>query len=156
MDKIAAYKILPDLKLHIEVFQGSLNIMDLIELKKSEILDEAYNPNFNGIVSIEEIETDSKTEEDFAKYVESVKDNISFIGDRRSAILTKTPGQVVTATLYEIAVKNLPMSFKIVSTIKAALEWVNISYDYESIILENIESIKKTAVSQVAHPTSKH
>ncbi|MDY0102485.1 MAG: hypothetical protein RBS07_06065 [Lentimicrobium sp.] len=143
MDKIATYKIFPDLRLHIEVFQGPLNIADLIELKNIEILDDSYNPNYNGIVSIEGVQINVKTKEDFAKYIESIKNDFRIIGNRRSAILTKTPGQVVAGVLYERAVKEFPMNFKIVSTIKAALEWINISYDFESLIFNNIELMKK-------------
>lgn len=150
MNKIASYKIIPGLNLIIEVFGGRITIFDAIELKKREINDKDYNPNFNFIVSINEIDTDGKQDYDYSKYIDTVKENTRMYGIRRSAILTNTPKQVVGGVLYELAARELPMNFKIVSTLEAALTWVNLSIDYKSIVLENIELLAK------AQPHTRH
>ena len=125
--------------------RGRISIHDAIELKKREINDKDYNPNFNFIVSINEIDTDGKFDYDFSKYIKTVKENKRIYGIRKSAILTKTPKQVVGGTLYELAARELPMNLKVVSTIEAALNWVDLSIDYKSIVLENIELLIKNA-----------
>jgi hypothetical protein len=144
MDKIATYKIIPELKLIIEVFAGKISIIDAIELKRREIEDKDYNLNYNFIVSINELETDDKFEYDFSRYIDTIKEDNRIRGIRKSAIITKTPNQVVAGTLYEFAARELPMNFRIVSTIKAALNWINLSNDFESTITENIELLIKT------------
>jgi len=142
MRKIVSYKIIPALGLVIEVFAGKISIMDAIDLKKKEIEDNDYNPKFNFIVVANEIEADDKLEFDFSKYIDLIKQENKIIGIRKSAILTATPKQVVGGTLYEFAASELPMNFKIVSTVKAAMDWINLSYDFESVVIKNIDNIK--------------
>jgi hypothetical protein len=145
MEKIVAYKIIPELKLIIEIFSGKISLDDAIELKRKEVLDRAYNSKFNYIVSINEIESEGRFDYDFSKYIETIKEDNKILGVRKSAIITKTPKQVVAGTLYEIASRELPMNFKIVSSIKAALNWIDISNDFETTVTENIELLKKNA-----------
>jgi hypothetical protein len=145
MCKIASYKIIPELKLIIEVFGGKINMFDAIELKKQEVQDKDYNPNFNFIVSINDVESETNFEYDFSQYIKAIKEDNKIIGIRKSAMITKNPQQVVGGTLYELAVREFPMNFKIVSTIEAALDWIHLSYDNKFSILENIELITKNA-----------
>jgi hypothetical protein len=144
MNKIVSYKIFPELKLIIEVVGGSISIDDFIELKRNEILDKNYNPNYNFIVSVNYLEP-SFEDEQLKKIIDYIKDNRAIIGKRRSAILTETPKQTVASIMYESATKGLPMSFKTVSTIKAAMDWVGVSFEHESFILKNIELMKNSS-----------
>jgi hypothetical protein len=145
MHKIVSYKIIPESKIIIEVFGGKISIIDAIELKKKEVQDKEYNPNFNFIVSINELEFDTNFKFDFSKYIDIIKEDNKIKGIRKSAIITKTPQQVVASTLYELAASELPMNFKIVTTIEAALDWVNLSIDHKPTISENIELLFKNA-----------
>jgi hypothetical protein len=144
MKKIVSYKIIPELRIIIEVFSGRISILDAIELKKREIEDKDYNFEYNFIVVVNEIETADKSDFDFSKYFDTIKENNRIIGIRKSAILTSTPEQVVGGTLYELAARELPMNFKIVSTIKAAMNWINLPVDCESAIIQNIDIIKNS------------
>jgi hypothetical protein len=143
MNIIAKYKILPDLRLIIEVFCGNISFEDAIEMKKREIQDKDYNPNFNFIVSTVDVDI-SFDEKLVRKYIDIIKDNPKIIGKRRSALITATPTQVAMTILYELALKDLPMNFKIVSTLQAAIEWVGLSKVHESVIIENIELLKNS------------
>ena len=137
------YRIYPELKLIIEVGAGIVNVPDAIEFKKTQIEDKEYNNQFNYIVEISELELDTGFEFDFINFVNTIKTDSRFPGERRSAILTSTPKQVVYGTLYENAINELPMEYKIVSTIPSALLWVNLHPQYAQYITAQIEELKK-------------
>jgi hypothetical protein len=147
MNERTSYIILPDLKLIIELFSNSTTINDAIELKKLEIKDVNYDASFNFIVLFINIDLRSTdiTEIEIKKYVESIKSDKQIIGNRKSAIIAEKPNQVVLGTLYEMIAKELPMNFKIFSTIQAAMFWIGLSSEYESIVLKNIEVLKNNA-----------
>lgn len=147
MNKGTSYIILPDLKLIIELFSDSTTVNDAIELKKMEINDINYDSSFNFLVLFLNIDLPitNVSETEIKKYVESIKSNKQIISNRKSAIITEKPNQVVLGTLYEMTVKELPMNYRIFSSIKAALNWFGLPGEYESIVLKNIEVLKNIA-----------
>lgn len=144
MNASASFKILPDLKLIIELFSDRTTINDAIELKKSEIIDINYNSGYNFIVLFININlpVTKVAETEIRKYVDSIKSNKQIIGTRKSAIITEKPNQVVLGTIYEMIAKELPMNYKIFSTLKAALNWIGLPSEYESVISKNIEDLR--------------
>jgi hypothetical protein len=142
-----SYIILPDLKLIIESYSDKTTINDALELKEKEINDLYYDSSFNFIILFVNftipIKTD--TESEINKYIDSIKSNKKILGNRKSAILTEKPNQVVLGNFYEMATKELPMNFKIFSTIRSALNWIGIPNEYEQIVAKHIEILKNNA-----------
>lgn len=133
MNKILHYKIIPDLKLTIEYFKGKIYLDDIIDFKNIEIKDKEYNPNHNSVGDFRDAEL-LLDENQIKEFINYVKINNKNIGVRKSALLTNTPDQVVTTSLYQLNSEGLPMSFKIFSTLESALKWVGISpNDYHKI-----------------------
>lgn len=139
--KVVAYKILPELKLIIEVFSGFLGIPDAIELKEREANDPLFSPNYNFIVVANLVRTSFDTDVDFSHYIESLTRNKTMVAPRKSAILTHTPEQVVYSTLYKHAIQVLPINFKIVSTLNVALQWINLPITLEETIQNHIDAM---------------
>lgn len=139
--KVVAYKILPELKLIIEVLAGSLGIPDAIELKEREVNDSLYNPGYNFIVVANFVEATLDTDVDFSAYIDTLTSSKKMVAPRKSAILTQTPQQVVFGTLYKHAIQTLPIDFKIVSTLKAALKWINLPMELEETIQNHIDAM---------------
>ncbi len=145
MKDFLAYKIIPELKLIIEFIYGTLNYENGVAVKKMEIQDKDYNPGYNFLVDYTHCRI-SYTDADLLKYVRDLRDNPLIIGNRKSAMITKTPAHVVFNTLYTEALKEFPMKFKIFSSIPAAMDWIDIPEAHEDMILSVINGWINEAV----------
>lgn len=136
MEKIIRYKILPELRLVIEFAQGDVFLEDSINLKKQQMKDENFDASYNFIVVANNANMNFN-EEQIEAYVSFVKSQAALIENRKSAIITSTPDQVVVYTIYDIAVEMLPMNFQVVSTLETAMNWTNVP-------MEQLEFLKQT------------
>lgn len=136
MEKIIRYQILPELRLVIEFAQGDVFLEDSINLKKQQMKDENFDASYNFIVVANNANMNFN-EEQIEAYVSFVKSQAALIENRKSAIITSTPDQVVVYTIYDIAVEMLPMNFQVVSTLETAMNWTNVP-------MEQLEFLKQT------------
>jgi len=143
-EKTVTYKILPEYQLIIEIFYGGIHYEDVLQLKNIEVADKDYNPGFNFIVVMDQAEMLLK-KSDYEKYVSLIKSDKRIVSKRKSALLTNTPHQVVSMYFYEQAAKELPIDFKVFSTMDSALNWVEIDNDLISKLKTEIEIIVKKA-----------
>jgi hypothetical protein len=148
MNSKNSYKILPDLKLILELFSTETSINDALELKKNEINNKDYNSSFNFIVVLHGSNSPVRleAENEIKIFIDSIKTNQEILGNRRSAILTHTPNQMVLGTFYESAAKDLPMNFEIFSTIQSAIHWIGLSSKDEPVIAKHIELLKNSSI----------
>lgn len=128
MKTIATYKILPNLKLVLENYIGDLHIDDYIAFKTKIINDTCFSSNFNFLISFKKTNF-LINEKDIEKYVQFIDNQINNLGKRRSAIVTKTPNQVVKTTMYKMMQKNKTQQVDIFSTFAVALNWLEIDYN---------------------------
>lgn len=126
------FKIVPEKKLIIEYFSGTINLDEIIKLKYLESKNPHFCPDFNIIDDSRDAEF-LLNEKDIKLYIKILSNNELFVGKRNAAYLTKTPHQVVIATLFDLLKKELPLNIKIVSTIDAALQWVGILREKELV-----------------------
>lgn len=134
MEKCVNYQILPHLNLMVEYYRGDVLADDIIKLKERELSDTNHNPNYNSIVFLQDL-TIKKLDSvliqgQMAKFIQYASNNKKVLGSRKTAILTNTPDQVAIGTLYQGDAKKFPIEYKIVSTIEATFEWVDLSVDY--------------------------
>jgi len=141
MNKHVCYKILPEIHLFVEYYSGQIFLEDLIHVKKREIKDKDYDPLFNAIGDLRDAEFILSVPE-IIEYSNYVKSASKVSGKRNTAILTRTPGQVAKSSIYQMQGRALPMNFKIVSTLEAALEWVGLSNEYSGYIEVTIRDMK--------------
>ncbi len=141
MKKCIRYKIISDLKLTVEYYRGAINLEDIINFKNTEIIDEKYNPNYNSIGDFRDADffLDEKQIKEFINYIKNNKKNM---GVRKTALLTNTPSQVVTSTLYQLNSDGLPMNLKIFSTLESTLKWIDISKSDYQIIDKAVQDMK--------------
>ncbi|RLD81176.1 MAG: hypothetical protein DRJ10_06480 [Bacteroidetes bacterium] len=141
MKKCIRYKIISDLKLTVEYYRGAINLEDIINFKNTEIIDEKYNPNYNSIGDFRDADffLDEKQIKEFINYIKKNKKNM---GVRKTALLTNTPSQVVTSTLYQLNSDGLPMNLKIFSTLESTLKWIDISKSDYQIIDKAVQNMK--------------
>jgi hypothetical protein len=142
MKKLVTYRIIPDLKLIIEYLKGDIYYKDIIELKKTEIKDKDYNADFNFIFDAQDSEFHF-SEKEVKKYINEIKGIKNVVKSRKSALLTSTPEHVVDGMFYTLAAKELPMNYKIFSTLDASIKWLGISNNSKKVILNILEEFKQ-------------
>ncbi|HEY9220733.1 MAG TPA: hypothetical protein VIO43_04050 [Lutibacter sp.] len=133
MGLLSSYKILKKYNLIVEYHSGILDADSLIEFKKSITLDPKFLPSLNYFVHLKKV-TFSTNLEDIDKYVRFLDDNSMVYGNRRVALITNTPNQVVSATMFKIMQQNKAHSVEIFSTNENALEWLNSNLNKDEIL----------------------
>lgn len=120
---ISAYKILPDCNLIIEIHKGILDVISYIEFKKKLSEDSDFKANMNNFINYRKV-TFNTTPDDVLKFVSFIKNSAKVLGKRKVALLTDTPNQVVTTTIYKSLQTGINQEVEIFSTTNAALNWL--------------------------------
>jgi len=132
------YKIIKEKLLVIEYHQGVGTVDDAKNFRKTQAADFSYSPNYNIITDIRNFAF-NVSKQDIWSYAEFLLANPQSVGVRRNAILTQTPNQVAIVTLFQQLEQMLPQTIKVVSTVGAALRWVDTDLshgEFDSIIKE--------------------
>lgn len=130
---ISHYKILKEHNLIVEYHSGILDADSFIDFKKSITLDSLFSPNLHYFVHLKNV-TFNTNQEDIDKYVRFLEANSKFFGNRRVALITNTPNQVVSTTMFKMMQQNKSQSVDIFSTDESALEWLNSNFNKNEIL----------------------
>lgn len=130
---ISNYKILKEHNLIVEYHSGILDADSFIEFKKSITLDPLFLPSLNYFVHLKKV-TFNTNLEDIDKYVRFLDANSNVYGNRRVALITNTPNQVVSTTMFKMMQQNKAQSVEIFSTNENALEWLNSNLNKDEIL----------------------
>jgi hypothetical protein len=142
INNIYNYYILKEKNLVIEVLRGYFVLSDFIDLKRTESKDPDFDPNFDSILDIRNIENAFTQEiirdlENFLKIIKTVQ-NVS--KKRKAAVIASKPSQVAGTTWYKL-IDDRSIEYKVFSTLKAAREWLGIEeIDFKSIDLSLTDS----------------
>ncbi len=117
----------------MEYHSGILEADSFIEFKKSITLDPLFLPNLNYFIHLKKV-TFSTNLEDIDKYANFLEANSMVYGNRRVALVTNTPNQVVSATIFKMMQQNKTQSVEIFSTNESALEWLNSNFNKNEIL----------------------
>lgn len=107
-----------------ETWPENVNIEDYKKVKQSEFNDPDFDSDFNVITDLRILKLELNVVV-IDKIINFIKDNSNNIKDRKSAILTNKPNQVVNSFVFKSKAKNLPLNIKIFSTMEAALNWIS-------------------------------
>lgn len=136
------YKILHEINLVLQYYKGNLNSDFMIEKNSEMFRDDDFNPEYNGITIFWDV---SFTEDFFEikKYSDFITKNQSLYSKRQVAVLTDTPNQAATATLFKQFSGGTPMSYEVFSTLDRAIKWLNLPNDKFEVIKNAMQEIKK-------------
>ena len=114
------YKILTDYRLILLHYRGKASLDDLFNTIRVVAKDKDFNPNFSILNDLRDctLMTDKKS---IQKLTDFVKNNSGVYSERKTAMLTDTPGQVVFSTLLVDLKNESRVSIKIVSTLESAI-----------------------------------
>jgi len=117
-----SYTILPERRLNMLRFKGSVAVQDVLAAIQQFWADERYNPEFNGIVCLEGVTTRAK--------IEDLRGLLEFLeGNRKStggwaAILTE-PKATALALIFKAAFQG-SFNLEIVSDWEAACRYLQV------------------------------
>ena len=142
MAKLTKYDIIPEIKVTIEYYAGPIEVKDIIANRILLSKDKDFNPSYGLIADFRNAEANI-SKEDIICFINFLKSYPKLHGERRAAILTNTPPQVVASYFYVSQLGDLPMHVSFFSTLEAAMEWIVVSTEHKSLIEEKINGHKK-------------
>lgn len=146
MANYMSYKVLPDLKIIVEYFEGQINLQDLINFQLNQLKDESCRLDYNDITDVRNAQF-VVLKDDLKKYVEFVRNSDAKQHNRKVAIIADNPGQTAITMLYSAYTENLALNNKVFSTIEAAIKWMGMPVDRLSSISDTIELIKNRNIA---------
>ena len=144
MKKFANYLILPEFRLILECCKGQASVEDAIYMKKTELSDNLYNPNYNIIVDFQEFETfiDTTTNKSISNFFNFLKQ--IDIKSKVAFLTTKPPQVVISEILKRLSSKSLTASIETFSTTEAAIRFIGHSKDKLDQISSKISELNKS------------
>jgi hypothetical protein len=147
MRRLTNYKILPELKLILECCKGKAQVIDAIDLKKEELLDRDFDPNYNVIVDFREFEIQFKSDVenkiiDFVEFLKGTKTQC------RVSLLTDKPNQAVLSQLLKEFGSALPINFEIFSTLDGAVLFVKQTMNQFDLINTALEELNRNTAHE--------
>jgi hypothetical protein len=143
MKRYANYMILPEFRLILECCKGQASVEDAIYMKKTELSDNLYNPNYNIIVDFQEFETflDSTINESTINFYNFLKE---LDINSKIAILTSEPHQVVISMILKGLSTNLEtFKIEVFSTVEAAIRFLDFPIENFYLINNKIIELNK-------------
>lgn len=130
---ISTYKILKEQNLIVEYHTGIIDAKSFIAFKKCITLDPLFLPSLNYFVHLKNAAFVTNLE-DVDAYANFLADNYTIFGNRRVALITNTPNQVVPSTIFKMLQETSPQLVEIFSTNERALKWLNSNLDKDEIL----------------------
>lgn len=131
--RIIKYRIIPEFSLILENYRGLIKLPDVEHVLVKEFQDPDYNPAFDYLCVLQEANIVLTPEdlEMMTEFLNTVKENVV---QHKLALLTETPGQVASATIYSELLKGMPVDLKVFTTLDAAVHWLNKPSEVTSLI----------------------
>lgn len=125
MGKYLNYYVFKDYGLILIRLGGDLELNDYLEMKKAQLNDPDYDPDYDIIMDMTEMSSkfSQTSKNEMKQYVDIVKTFQITTRKRKVAFLTRTPDQVVSSYMYK-SVDDRNNEFSIFSDIEAALKWL--------------------------------
>lgn len=143
------YKILPDKRLVIHLYEGEVSIELIKANAKKLILDKEFQPFYNEITDLRNSELVFDHKEDIIDYVKFLKKRRGYLSDRKIAVLTNSPDHVVKSTLYKELGVVLPMKLQVFSTFESVLIYLDITDFNEEEFESIIDELEENSVSLI-------
>jgi hypothetical protein len=142
------YKILTDKRLIIKYFHGSFSMPDIIEWMDETGQDSLFDPSFSVLNDYRDAESKLKMRE-INEFVAFLKENKKFLGNRKSAFLTKTPNQTAFTLMLGLFKNELLIDIETFSTLLEATRWLGLLPSDLDGIAKSIYDLKKQLTGSV-------
>jgi len=135
------YKIIPEQKVFLQYFKGIVNLDVAVAAMTQVLKDKDFNATYNSVVDFRDAVLEFEDEE-IEKFIGFLKKQNAIDANRRAALLTNTPNQVLFLSIFELLTENMIVSYKIFSTRETSVKWVSNKSGFEIIIEKEIELLR--------------
>ena len=132
------YIILKEKKLIIEVLQGEFTIDSYINFKSQEIANPDFSSNYNVITCLRNVDVKSEVQ-DLDNFIHFAKTMINAEVNKKIAIVTATPSQVVIGTLFKIKQLSKLTIVEIFSERISALSWLGFTNNEIEFLIKKMQ-----------------
>ncbi len=137
------YIILKEHNLLIESHSGNLDLDSYINFVTKTSNDPLFSTNMNYFIDLSNVDISSSLD-DIYKYNHFTETNFKSERKRKVALVTKTPKQMVFATLFKNSNTQKLKEIEVFSTATAAIDWLNSNLNKIEII-DILASLSNTA-----------
>lgn len=125
MDAKVEYRFDHEQMITYEIFKGNITLDDLLQHSKKKFNDPGHTDSYAVILDIREA-IFKLSEEEKNKFYKAISEYTSDMNmNRKCAILTNNPQEVVISELFKLKMVQLsPINIRTFSTTAAALEWI--------------------------------
>ncbi len=138
------FKILSEHKLIIEFHSGSIDLEYYINFKKDLFTHKDFKSGMNYFINLKNVDFKASIE-DIQKFANFNNLRPSFSGRRKIALVTDTPSQVVSTTIYKTMLSSDNQDVEIFSTNEKALVWLNINSNSHKEVIDELKKLQKDA-----------
>ena len=136
------FRVLPELKLVVEYCSEELTIEDAMALKVREAKSRAFDPTYNIITDLRDSDV-VVAEDEVDGFIDFLQNYQGLAGKRRTALITRTPSQVILSSLMKYAASGLPIHFEVFSTLEAGMHFVGANDQSQGSIEAAIAEMKR-------------
>lgn len=122
------YIILKDFNLLIECHTGNLDLKSYVDFVKRTSHDPLFSKNMNYFIDLSDVVVTASLD-DIGKYNNFTEESFKCDRKKKVALITKSPNQMVFATLFKDSNNQKLKEIEVFSTKESALEWLNSSLD---------------------------
>lgn len=142
MKRLTNYIILPALKIMVECYKGELSAEAAISYKKALLKDPDYDPSYNIITDLREIEVNISSEN-----LHQITEFFDFLKDtpvkRKVSLITDKPSQTVLAHFFKELGRESIIQYDVFCTLEAALEYVGLTKNELNLIDETLQHLSR-------------
>lgn len=118
------YKILVNHNIIVEYHEGTLELNSYKTFKTKMFNDPLYTNSLNYIMNFKNVNF-KMTHNEIEEYVHQLKQITKILGKKKLAFITRTPNQIVPATIYKMKQNEIGnQTVDIFSTYESALNWL--------------------------------
>ena len=129
MGAIFEYKIDHDLKINYDIIKGDVDLNMVIQHEKFRISSEKFDENYNSLVDIRGASFINFMEDigKFCDFLDSYTQQLNINMERKIALVTSSPSEVVNSTIFALGLKQkgTSLKFESFSTEEAAIKWLS-------------------------------
>ena len=138
------FKILSEHHLIIEFHNGNMNLESFINFKKELFTHTDFKSGMNYFINLKNVDFEASLD-DIQKFANFNNSRPTLSENRKIALVTDTPSQVASTTIYKTMLSSHNQDVEIFSTNEKALVWLNINSNSYKEVIDELKILQKDA-----------
>lgn len=150
MSGYTSYIIVPELKLIITYFEGSMSLEDLIHLNKKFMNDEMFDPSYDMLMDFRNAVAIG-FRMDIQDYIDFLRNSVSFPKVIRNGIIYGTPNLKFLVSVFKPLSRLMKLNTMSFPKMEEYFEWMNYEQEEQNMIFSKIQLIRARNHKEISH-----